>query len=751
MKELLDEIKLSKVAYLIEKLEKNNFNNKIKTFKKLEKMRISKKIGLYIIENSTKDFNVDDEFGGINSSLIELCFKDFQEEYVEAINDIFKDLNEKAQDRVLYLLTTRNDEKTLNLYTDLILKYYKDKKNIPIGDLPSRPFVYSFLFPKLFKALKFDNIQNNILILINSYLNSGVVLKEDLRKNKKIVTDHICNLFEKALKYKFKNTYNGLHNLEYKELRYYLEIAINIETYISGRKTKEYLKKLLDKNDNQLKLFILDNYFKKNTKLNKFDFESIAKDKASRYALFELLTVYEKLDLMPKKYLDQKLLAESDFYINFVITSSYLSEPTKLKFYEKYNINGYDYYVFKFDYKYKYNTQTNDYLTNYIINQVGLNQHSDDYIIDKFIGVAGGYDASKDISTVVKLNKNLLISKIDNDEQIEEIVNKLIKENEIKEEKIIETNKKEEKKNKTKKVKQKKEKNKKNKKEFKIINIFKKKERIVKEKIKDNNLPDVLEQKTDNNKKHHPIFTYILLFLFAVYLGLLIYCIMYIYGIGSINDGVHETVLKPVALKDKGNFTEILGTEIFNQTENEYFVLLYDGAKKEKDRYYIYINEYSKRNYRFYFVDLKNQENKFLYGPNDLGFTLYTDRLLKVKDKEYEYYVDGKTNILNEMEIQIDEIIQKEKEENKQALKNQKKDNIKNLVLSITDETEEKNNLKKNKKNKIQTIVFNLMGDKKDVVEYKVLSFIDSNSSKQEDNKLNTQRGLFLTGNKMIK
>lgn len=115
MKELLDEIKLSKVAYLIEKLEKNNFNNKIKTFKKLEKMRISKKIGLYIIENSTKDFNVDDEFGGINSSLIELCFKDFQEEYVEAINDIFKDLNEKAQDRVLYLLTTRNDEKTLNL------------------------------------------------------------------------------------------------------------------------------------------------------------------------------------------------------------------------------------------------------------------------------------------------------------------------------------------------------------------------------------------------------------------------------------------------------------------------------------------------------------------------------------------------------------------------------------------------------------------------------------------------------------
>ena len=128
-------------------------------------------------------------------------------------------------------------------------------------------------------------------------------------------------------KYKHKNTYEYLNDLEYKELRYFLEISINIETYINSNKLNFYFKKLLKKKDNQLKLFILDNYIRGEKDLKNFDFETILKDKASRYALFELLSVYEKIDLMPKKYLNKKQLSESDFYTNFVITTSYTTEP----------------------------------------------------------------------------------------------------------------------------------------------------------------------------------------------------------------------------------------------------------------------------------------------------------------------------------------------------------------------------------------------------------------------------------------
>ena len=720
MKELFEDIKLSKIAYLLEKIEKEDIDGKVKYFRKLEQYKITKKIGLFLIKNSTRDYGVNDELGGINSSIIELCFKDYQKEYNKAIEEIFDDLTIEAKDRVLFLLTTVADKKSLELYSDLILKYYKKRETIPIGQLIDKPETYPYLFPKLYKALTFESKRNNLIILLNNYLNAGVVPKEDLSKNKKVITDAICKLFEEALTYKFKSTFDGLHNKKYKKLRYFLELAINIELSVSGRKTKGYLVKLLSKNDNQLKLFIIDNYIRKGQKIDRINYTSIAKDKASRYALFELLNVYDKVNLMPKKYLDQKSLAESDFYTNFVILSAYTNEPEKIKFYNTINVDGLDYYTFKFKYEYKYNSRSNDYLTNYICSQVGIEKYNDEKLVEQFIGISGGYLSQDKPSTVVNPQKKLLFSKIDFEDQIDNLILSLIyhqnfelikaKEEEKRKQKE-EENKKllEKEKKKLEKEKIEKEEKKKftlfKKKEEKVTPIekeeikeepkeeiqkteeteipkkekfvlFKKKEKIPKEKKsftlfkkKEKTItPEVelpSEEIIDKPKKRYHIFSYFLLFLFAIFLGLLVYCIMYIYGVGSLNDGFNGRVIKADVIKDKGNFTEILGREIFNQTESDYFVLLYTGAKSEKNKYYGFINEYAKRNVRFYYVDLTNEENKFLYGPNELGFTLASDRFLKVKDHEFEYYVDGKTHILNEMEVQIEALIRQEEEAKK--------------------------------------------------------------------------------------
>ena len=707
MKELLADIQLSKVAYLVEKMEKKDVDEKIKSYRKLEKMKINKNIGLYLIQNSTRNFNLEDNLGGISSSLIELCFKEYYPEYTKAIERVFEKLSENAQDRVLYLLTTIDNEDTISLYADLVVKYYKKRKSIPIGDLQNKPLAYPYLFPKLFKTFKFENINNNILILFSNYLNSGTVIKEDIKKNKKVITDLLIKIFEKSLTFKFKTTYEGLNIQEYKELRYYLELAVNIEMSVSGRKTKEYLNKLLKKHDNQIKLFIIDNYFRKKQDISKINFNEIARDKASRYALYELLTIYEKTDLMPKKYLNQKLIAESDFYTNFVITSLYKSEPKNLEFYKKFTIDGFDYYAFKFKYTYLFNVTTNDYLTDYISDQIGINKYNGKEIEADFIGISGGYDPSKKTSMVVKPHKKLLASKINEKDDIDNIILELINQKdeevlleEIKKQKekkkkdnVPKNKNKETKKTKVKKVSEnenneetvskKDTKPKKESKFRKFIIKYKEKRKDRKQRksqkkelklVEQKNIDIELEEYEKPKRKFH-IFAYFLLFLFAVFLGLLIYCILYIYGVGSINDGVDETVIKPVKLEDKGNFTEIRATEIFNQTEGEYFVLLYTGAATEKNKYYKYINEYSKRNYRFYFVDLKNDENKFLYENNDMGFVLSEDRLLKVKDREYEYYVDGKKNILNEMQAQIELIILQEQEAAKEAKKQKNVEN----------------------------------------------------------------------------
>ena len=70
---------------------------------------------------------------------------------------------------------------------------------------------------------------------------------------------------------------------------------------------------------------------------------------------------------------------------------------------------------------------------------------------------------------------------------------------------------------------------------------------------------------------------------------------------------------------------------------------------------------------------MKKEENKFLFDANDLNFVINCDRLLKVKDHDYEYYVDGKIHILNEMENQINSIKEKEKKESSVKIKIEKK------------------------------------------------------------------------------
>ena len=629
MKELLEDIKLSKIAYLLEKIEKSvSVDKKIKYFKKIEKYKITKRIGIYLIENSTRNYNLDDNLGGISSSLIELSFKNYYDEYSKSILKVFKNLNEKAQDRIIYLLTTFDEPSALDLYSELIIKFYSEKDSIPIGNLATRPLSYPYLFPKLYDALKFKSNTNNVLVLLSNYLNSGVVLKEDLKQYKKVIVQCISSVFENALKFKFKDTFEGLNNAEYKKIRYYLELSVNIEFYVSNKQTKEYLTKLLRKNDNQLKLFIFDNYYRKEKDITKLNYEKIAADKSSRYALYELLSIYEKTDLMPNKYLSTSKLAESDFFTNFVITSSYLYKPIGQKFIKKTTINGFDYYIYKFSYKYKYTSNYNDYLTNYICNQIGMDKYEGKEVTSKFIGVSGGYNPSKEVSLIEKNHKKLLISKLDNEEDIDKLVEELIKE------------------------------------EVPTVEVKKEQEEFIYTGDQNTNLKE---------KKSRHIFIYILLFLFAIFLGLLIYFILYIYGVGSMNDGLQEKVYIKEKIKDKGDFTEIRGTEIFNQSEKEYYVLFYTGAKKEQDNYYTYINELAKRDYKFYYVDLKNKENKFLYEQNSLNFTLYTDRLLKVKDKDYEYYVDGKIHILDEMQYQLSQTIKEEKEEAKNKAKEKDK------------------------------------------------------------------------------
>lgn len=645
MKELIEELKLNRVAYLLEIMEKKDFDSKINALKKLEKMKITPNVGLFLIQNSTRNFGVNDKNGGINASILSLCFKNYYDIYTTALEKVFKNLLPNVQNKVVYLLTTVDLESALKLYVDLVLKNYKDSDFIPISNLFERPYLYDYLFPKLYKALKFKNAKNNILILLNDYLAAGIVPVDDLKKNKKIICDALMRIFNLALKTNFKNTFDALNNEEYINLRFFLEICINIESFVSNKETSEALEKLLNKKDNQLKLFIVDNYYKKNKEIKSSVIDQISKDNYSRYALYEMLSIYDKLDLMKDKYKEKSIISESDFSINFGIYCNYREDPKDIKYIDKINIDGFDYYIFKFSLTYTYNSST-EFLTNYIFNMVGMEKYNGKEITSKFIGISGGYDPNSKLHIVSKKLDKFLFTKINDNDDIAALAKKMI----LDETKIF-------------KIKKTKIRNKISKK----LNKLKEKEKQIEEskKLKTEKTSEKEEpiKKVKNKEvikessKISNLFAHLLLSLFAIFIIMFISCMLFVTNfseIGSIKNQDSVSV-KSVKLNKDYKYHLIDGKEIFNEPESEYYVLLYkkDG---DKSKYYAYINEYAKYDKKFYFVDLNDKKNKFLFEKNDLNFTLNGDRLLKVKDKEYDYFVNGKNNILKEMKNDIDSL-----------------------------------------------------------------------------------------------
>ena len=635
-KELIEKFNISRLSYYLETIKNKEIDKKIKAFKKLDNIKISKNMGLIILDYAKHDYKIKDGNGGINSSLVSLCLKNYYEEYTPVIKKLFDGFDDETRDRVLFLLASIDDESALNLYADLVLKYYKDKDIIPVSNLYERLDSYHILFPKLFKALSFKNYKNNILILFNDFLNKGVVLEADVKKNKKVIQDCLLKIFEEAEKYKFTNTFNGLKKDDYLNLRYYLEIATNIEYYVSSRKTEAALKKLFKKHDNQLKIYILENYVRKNKTIDKKELLEIAKDDASRYPLYEFLLFYNMEDLFPKKYLTGKDIAKSDLVLTILKYNGYTELPKNVKFIKTKTYDNHLYYVFT--YKYTYINDINyDETTNYILKETGLDKLNGKELTRTFVGVSGGYNINKEVSIIETKEKDALTALKRDEESIDDIVDRLMGpflKNIIHKISI----------------------NRKDKKELKKI----KSELSDKEELRLYEEDELDSTKIE--KTHRFKFGYILLFLFLLFLisiGAFIYLLNNPdYSSKTLSFG---NKYKETELLHKDSFNEIDGREIYSKGEKVYYVLLYrktDG----KSKYYTYIDTLLENGYKIYYVNINDKKNEFLFAHNDLNFTITGDRFLKVDEGEFSFYIDGEKNILDELKSYVDEIEKKEAE-----------------------------------------------------------------------------------------
>ena len=93
----------------------------------------------------------------------------------------------------------------------------------------------------------------------------------------------------------------------------------------------------------------------------------------------------------------------------------------------------------------------------------------------------------------------------------------------------------------------------------------------------------------------------------------------------------------------------------------------YDYSKLLEDtKYDIVYDKITTEKDKVPYINMNNEDNHFLYEPNEFGMIISKDRFIKVNNRDFEYYIDGKDNILKELGSISNSII-KTKIENEQS------------------------------------------------------------------------------------
>ena len=239
---------------------------------------------------------------------------------------------------------------------------------------------------------------------------------------------------------------------------------------------------------------------------------------------------------MKDKYKEASTIAESDFSINFGIYCNYKDDPKNIKYIDKINVNGFDYYVFKFSLTYTYNSSS-EFLTNYIFNMVGMEKYNGKEITSEFIGISGGYDPNSKLHIVTKKLNKFLFTKINDKDDIVLVAQKLI----LDETKAVETKKTKIKNKISRELNKLKEKEKQIEEAKKVkIKKVEVKEEPIKEEIKEKNEEiSQVKEITKESSKISNLFTHLLLSLFAIFIIMLISCMFFVTnfsGIGNIQN-----------------------------------------------------------------------------------------------------------------------------------------------------------------------------------------------------------------------
>lgn len=284
----------------------------------LEKYEPVLKEQILLLKEAAKTFpKAEYDWQSISGIIVESATKNQDESLIGVIDESYVHYDAIAKGEALRFLSNYSNKKSIQLYTDLLIKYPKETTYFPTGILDKDFSFKEIIFPRLMNLISVDNVKSDVLLLLLNYFDADQLDPNDYRKYIGQVIE--SSKYSRSVLEKEESMQTDIWDNEaYQNERARAGIYADLLGHFSDDQVISELKEYFLLHDCKLKMFAVISLLKLNQSVDKDILNTIAADAESRKWFYDNLVMLRKENLFPPKFKTQEAFAESDM-INWLI------------------------------------------------------------------------------------------------------------------------------------------------------------------------------------------------------------------------------------------------------------------------------------------------------------------------------------------------------------------------------------------------------------------------------------------------
>lgn len=259
------------------------------------------------------------------TTLVEVAAAKPFPDYVPIILELFPQYSEGARKQSLYMLNVMPEREAAEAYLKLLDSFAR-KAPIPyliLGDLERNPRHADVFFPSLLKLTTLSKFKYSIYLLLLSFLQKGLLQHEQIHLHLKRLYSAYAKCEEKLMAQQQPSGIAWIWRERYLRLRADAALYLDLFGYLPGKETRKFLRNALKYFDPRLKYFALISMLRLGQPVAAKHITEVAASAEMRSHLFGEMEKMKKSHLFPKKFKNQRALAESNMV-------NWLTYPTEL-------------------------------------------------------------------------------------------------------------------------------------------------------------------------------------------------------------------------------------------------------------------------------------------------------------------------------------------------------------------------------------------------------------------------------------